>query len=345
MDAVDLVGGWARGRVRSTPSLSDTLGPVLPSRCVRFRDQPALQCLFMLAPTTDPAVSASLSDLDLSLIARVDEALGAFLNEVDLPPNLKSAALHAVLAGGKRMRPLLVLHSAHAVGGSYEDAMPAAVAIELIHAFSLVHDDLPALDNDQMRRGRPTVWVAFGHAMGVLAGDVLMSLAFESAVASPRAAREITRELTVATTRMINGQVLDTLGGFAPHETPRERLERIHHNKTGALIVGSCRMGGFAGGASPSQVEALTTWGSHMGLMFQIVDDLLDETASAEQLGKAVGKDREAGKLTFPGVLGIEASRDEVARLDREARQLVRGLGPAAAPLQNIADFLATRTH
>lgn len=287
----------------------------------------------------------ALTDLDLRLIARVEEALGAFLNAADLPPNLKSAAVHAVLAGGKRMRPLLVLHCAAAVGGRYDDALPAAVAIELIHAFSLVHDDLPSLDNDRMRRGRPTVWVAFGEAMAVLAGDVLMSLAFESAAASPKAALDISREVAAATTRMINGQVLDTLGGFAPSESERARLERIHHNKTGALIVGSCRMGAFSGGANPAQLAALTTWGSHMGLMFQIMDDLLDETASAEQLGKAVGKDREAGKLTFPGVMGIEASRREVARLDAEARRIVRDLGPAAQPLQSIADFLATRTH
>ena len=144
---------------------------------------------------------------------------------------------------------------------------------------------------------------------------------------------------------MINGQVLDTLGGFHPTESDREKLHRIHENKTGALIVGSCRMGALSGGATPEQLAALTRWGKIMGLMFQIIDDLLDETASAEQIGKAVGKDREAGKLTFPGVLGIEESRREVAKLDAEARTIIRELGSAAAPLQNIADFLATRTH
>jgi geranylgeranyl pyrophosphate synthase len=305
-----------------------------------------LPYLVMAPPSTSASpVSATLSELDLRLITQVDEALGTFLNAVDLPPNLKSAVVHAVLAGGKRMRPLLVLHSAAAVGGSFLDAMPAAVAIELVHAFSLVHDDLPALDNDRMRRGRPTVWVAFGEAMAILAGDALLSLAIESATASPRAAGEITREIAIATTHMINGQVLDTLGGFAAQESDRDRLHRIHHNKTGALLVASCRMGGLSGGATTEQLAHLSRWGSLMGLMFQIVDDLLDETASAEQLGKAVGKDREAGKLTFPGVMGIEASRAEVARLDLEARNLVRELGPRAAPLQGLADFLATRTH
>lgn len=299
----------------------------------------------MPVATSHQPTMATLSDLDLRLIAEVDRALGTFLDASDLPPNLKSAALHAVLAGGKRMRPLVVLHAARAIGGSVEDAMPAAVAIELIHAFSLVHDDLPSLDNDRMRRGRPTVWVAFGEAMAVLAGDVLLSLAIESAASSPREATRIVREIARATTRMINGQVLDTLGGFTPSESDRQRLERIHANKTGALIVGSCRMGALSAGASAEQLEALTRWGECMGLMFQIIDDLLDETASAEQIGKAVGKDREAGKLTFPGVLGIEESRREVARLDAEARGLLAGLGAGAAPLQNLADFLATRTH
>jgi geranylgeranyl pyrophosphate synthase len=253
--------------------------------------------------------------------------------------------MHAVLAGGKRMRPLVVLHSAAAVGGSVEDAMPAAVGIELIHAFSLVHDDLPALDNDRMRRGRPTVWVAYGEAMAILAGDALLSLAIESAATSPRAAGGIVAEISRATTRMINGQVLDTLGGFAPSESDRSRLERIHANKTGALIVASCRMGVLAAGGSPEALASLTRWGEDMGLMFQIIDDLLDETASAEQIGKAVGKDREAGKLTFPGVLGIEESRREVSRLESEARAILSALGPSAAPLQRLADFLAIRTH
>ncbi len=297
--------------------------------------------------TMSPTAMAphSLSETDLRLIAEVDRALAAFLDGADLPPNLKLASMHAVLAGGKRMRPLVVLHSAAALGGSIEDAMPAAVGIELIHAFSLVHDDLPALDNDRLRRGRPTVWVAYGEAMAILAGDALLSLAIESAATSPRAAGPIVAEISRATTRMINGQVLDTLGGFAPGEDDRTRLERIHANKTGALIVASCRMGALSAGASAEALASLTRWGENMGLMFQIIDDLLDETASAEQIGKAVGKDREAGKLTFPGVLGIEESRREVSRLEAEARAILSALGPAAAPLQRLADFLAIRTH
>jgi geranylgeranyl pyrophosphate synthase len=222
--------------------------------------------------------------------------------------------------------------------------MAAAIAIELIHAFSLVHDDLPALDNDAMRRGLPTVHVAFGEAMAILAGDVLLSLAIECAAASPVRPLEVVREVATATTRMINGQVLDTLGGFAPKDDPRTRLHQIHENKTGALLVACCRMGAITGGADRAAVDALGRWGHHMGLMFQIVDDLLDETQSAEHIGKAVGKDRDAGKLTFPGVLGIEASRAEVARLGREATELLAPFGARADPLRDLGRFLATRT-
>jgi geranylgeranyl pyrophosphate synthase len=299
----------------------------------------------MPAAMNAPSSTPSLSERDLRLIAEVDAALTRFLDGAGLPPNLAAAAQHAVLAGGKRMRPLLVLSAADAVGGSVEAAMPAAIAIELIHAFSLVHDDLPALDNDAMRRGRPTVHVAYGEAMAILAGDVLLSLAMASAAASPQEPLRIVRELAAATTAMINGQVLDTLGGFAADEGPERRLHRVHANKTGALLVCSCRMGGLAGGADERTLAALTRWGEIMGLMFQIVDDLLDETQSAEHIGKAVGKDREAGKLTFPGVLGIEASRNEVRRLHGEARAILAPLGSRAAALDGLADVMATRTR
>ncbi len=297
-----------------------------------------------MSPTALTAVTPSLSDLDVRLIADVDEALARFLDHADLPDNLRDAARHAVLAGGKRMRPLLVLHSANAVGGSYLDAMPAAIGIELIHAFSLVHDDLPALDNDAMRRGLPTVHIAYGEAMAILAGDVLMSLAFECAAASPREPLRVVKELAHSTTRMIDGQVFDTLGGFAPGDSAESKLHRIHERKTGALIVSSCRMGGLAGGATEAQLAALSHWGHCMGLMFQIVDDILDETQSAEHVGKAVGKDRDAGKLTFPGVYGLEVSRAKVADLDREAKAALDPLGDRAHHLNDLAHFLATRT-
>ncbi|MFO0828533.1 MAG: farnesyl diphosphate synthase [Phycisphaerales bacterium] len=293
---------------------------------------------------TQPS-SPELTPEDLRLIATVDDALKRFLDGTDLPTNLRDAARHAVLGGGKRMRPLLVLYSARAVGGKDADAMPAAIAIELIHAFSLVHDDLPALDNDALRRGLPTVHVAFGEAMAILAGDALMSLAFECAASSPREPLKIVREIATATTRMIDGQVLDTLGGFPAGVTDEAKLHRIHERKTGALIVSSCRMGAIAGGATAEQLAALDRWGHCMGLMFQIVDDILDETQSAEHVGKATNKDRDAGKLTFPRVYGVEASRAKVVELHREADAVLAPFGAAAAPLIAVARFLATRTR
>jgi geranylgeranyl pyrophosphate synthase len=286
-----------------------------------------------------------ISESDRQLVARVDEALATILAEAPIAGDLRRAAEHALLGGGKRMRPLLVLRCAAAVGGSVDDALPAAAAIELVHAFSLVHDDLPALDNDAMRRGRPTVHVAFGEAMAILAGDLLLALATEVATGSPRQALAIVAELSRATVAMIHGQVLDTLRCFTAGSSDRERLLEIHANKTGALLVASCRMGGFAADAAPSQLDALTRWGKAIGLMFQIVDDLLDETQTAEHIGKAVGKDREAGKLTFPGVLGLEASRAEVRRLEAEADAALAPLGSRAAPLAELSRYLANRTR
>ncbi|MFO0873193.1 MAG: polyprenyl synthetase family protein [Phycisphaerales bacterium] len=276
------------------------------------------------------------------LVARVDDWLADALASAELPENLRAAAQHAVLVGGKRLRPLLAIHCCEAVGGTIDEAQPAAIAIEFVHAFSLVHDDLPALDNDLLRRGQPTVHAKFGEAMAILAGDVLMSVAFEIASRVP----EIAGELAVATTRMINGQVLDTLGGFDPSERePLPRLRRIHRNKTGALITAACRMGARCGGASSAALEAVTTYGEDIGLMFQIVDDLLDVTQSTEHLGKAAGKDESAGKLTFPGVMGVDASREQVRRLHADARHALHPLGHAGRTLKDLADYMSIRTR
>lgn len=292
-----------------------------------------------------PSLADSYLDTLGPAIARIDGWLAECLDRADLPENLREAARHAVLVGGKRLRPLLTVMWCEACDGHVEAARHAAVAIELIHAFSLVHDDLPALDNDLLRRGQPTVHARFGEAMAILAGDLLMSLAFELASA-PEAAGRPAAELASATTRMINGQVLDTLGGFEPHEQdPLQRLRRVHGNKTGALITSACRMGARAAGASAVHLRAATTYGDAIGLMFQIVDDLLDVTQSTEHLGKAAGKDESAGKLTFPGVLGLERSRAEVASLRLAAVEAVAPLGPAGTPLRELADYMAVRTR
>lgn len=305
-------------------------------------------------------------------LQRVEALMRDFVTSLGLPANLDAAIRHALLAGGKRLRPALAICSCEAVGGTVEEALPAAAALEMVHAFSLVHDDLPALDNDDLRRGMPTVHVAHGEAMAILAGDGLMSLAFQLiAEKSGDAALAglLMHELAVGNTNMIVGQVLDTLGGF-PREMEERRddlgkLKMVHRNKTGALIRASCRMGAIAalwrksggggggGGAEKllksSELKAVTTYGESIGLMFQIVDDLLDVEQTAEHTGKRVSKDSEAGKLTYPGVLGVERSREEIDRLRAEALAAVRPLGAGggaggAEMLVSLCDFLAVRT-
>ncbi|MEY4117866.1 MAG: hypothetical protein RLZZ116_1194 [Planctomycetota bacterium] len=283
--------------------------------------------------------------LDPALLDAIERALLGYLEGHPLPTNLRAACLHAVLAGGKRLRPVLVLECARAAGGSLDDAMPAAVAIEFIHAFSLVHDDLPALDNDLLRRGKPTCHVAFGEAMAILAGDCLLSLAPIAAARCPRNGGQIVQELMQATVRMINGQVYDTLKGFPEGLSDREQLELVHHNKTGALLQCSCRMGALAAGADAPTLAALTSYAESIGLMFQIVDDLIDATQSAEHAGKATGKDADAGKLTYPVVHGLVGSRREVERLRTEALAALAPLGERGARLAALVEYLAARTR
>ena len=302
-------------------------------------------CMSTSESATDtPAASSAPAPLDAMLLEAIECALADFLARQDLPENLRAACLHAVLAGGKRLRPILVLESARAAGGSVADAMPAAVAIEFVHAFSLVHDDLPALDNDTMRRGKPTCHVAFGEAMAILAGDCLLALAPVSAAAAAHNVAEIQRELMSGTVRMIAGQVYDTLQGFPAGLAAAEQLELVHHNKTGALLEASCRMGALAAGANADELARLTTYGRATGLMFQIVDDLIDATQTAEHAGKATGKDADAGKLTYPAIHGIAGSRREIARLRAEADDALAPLGARANKLRHWLAFLADRT-
>jgi len=238
----------------------------------------------------------------------------------------------------------LCLHCCAAASGNMQHAMPAAVAIEMIHAFSLVHDDLPALDNDDLRRGRPTTHIAFGEALAILAGDALLSIAMEQALSSTIGAGHIAQELASATTEMISGQVLDTLGGFPKDFNPAQQLELIHRQKTGALIRAACRMGAFAAAANADTLDRLTRWGETMGLMFQVVDDILDQTQSSEHLGKSAGKDEAQGKMTYPKIHGVAWSRDHVKELLEQSEQLLKPLGALAQPLRVMAQALATRT-
>jgi len=299
---------------------------------------------------TDPSPSSHRDPIGESptretLLAIVERSLAAHLDaQPDPPPRLIAAARHAVLGGGKRLRPLLCLQSALALGGRVEDALDAAVAVEFVHAFSLVHDDLPALDDDDLRRGRPTVHKAFDEATAILAGDFLLAIAAQAAAASPVDGRRSARDLLAATNEMIFGQVQDTLGGTDPTLPEAEQLRTIHARKTGALIAAACRLGAIAARAKPTSLDALDRFGRTIGQMFQAVDDLLDETQTTEHLGKAAGKDRDAGKLTYPRVHGVDGTRRLVEAMRLEAIEALADLGDAADPLRRLVEDLAVRT-
>jgi len=284
--------------------------------------------------------------MDQSFLGIIEAGLQAAIESRNLAPALDEATRYALLGGGKRLRPILTLQSCVAAGGSPADALPAAVSLECVHAFSLVHDDLPALDNDDLRRGQATVHRAFSESVAILAGDSLLCIAAEVVLESPRNATLIAKEVLEATRLMIDGQSYDTEGTFRADLTDEEaRLRLIHRLKTGALIRAACRCGGLAADADPVVLDRLDRFGAALGLMFQIVDDVLDETQTTAHLGKAGGKDRAAGKRTFPAILGLDASRAEIARLARVARDELSSMGPIADPLRELVDFLAFRTN
>jgi len=293
---------------------------------------------------------SQMQGFDLGVIAQpaaaVEKYLALFLDQRHLPGNLGEAVRYALLGGGKRLRPILVMRACEAVGGQAQDAVVPAAAIEMIHCFSLVHDDLPAMDDDDLRRGRPTLHRYTNEAMAILAGDVLMGLAFELIATQLEAgelAGRLVQELAIATNDMIAGQVLDTLGDGKATAESIEQLQRIHRYKTGALIRCCGRMGALCGGADQEQLEAMTRFSETIGLMFQVVDDLLDVTQTTEHLGKAANKDISKGKLTYPGLLGIPNSKSEIDRLQEEAHQALEPLGERARMLHDLCDYMVTR--
>jgi geranylgeranyl diphosphate synthase type II len=301
-------------------------------------------------------VSAKSSADPLSLLKRHGDAVTNALRALgqrypDAPPRLIESIEYSLVAGGKRLRPALVLECFAACGGAdagaaaSKSALAAATAMELIHTFSLVHDDLPAMDDDDLRRGRPTNHKVFGEAMAILAGDAMVTMAFEllATDCEPAVAGAMVRELAANSgpAGMIGGQVLDIDGENA--RLSLEELQRIHRMKTGALLTCSCRMGVIASHQS-DLLPATTDFGRHLGLAFQIVDDVLDVTSTPEQLGKATNKDADRGKNTYPSLLGLEKSRREAANQLSAALQSLEPFGTSADGLRGLARFVVERT-
>ncbi|MDI6870030.1 MAG: polyprenyl synthetase family protein [Bacillota bacterium] len=282
---------------------------------------------------------------------RVETELAAVLPPAEAPPSLLHEAMrYSTLGGGKRLRGYLVVAAAEAVGAPAEPVLPAACAVELVHAYSLIHDDLPCMDDDDWRRGRPSAHRVYGEAIALLAGDALLTLAFEvmangarAAGASAEQALAATVELAVASGSrgMAGGQADDLLGEGRQLAVPE--LESIHRRKTGALIRASVRIGALLGGATPRELAALTRYGEAVGLAFQITDDLLDVEGEAEKTGKTVRKDAARAKATYPGLLGIEEARRRAREAAEEAKQAVAGFGERGEVLAALADFILQR--
>lgn len=266
----------------------------------------------------------------------------------DCPDTLRSAIRYSLLASGKRLRPLLVLMSAEACGSERRQAMPAACAVEMIHTYSLIHDDLPAMDDDDLRRGQPSCHVQFNEATAILAGDALLTRAFEimaMEISPAGVAARCCAELAAAAgaSGMVAGQV-DDLAGETDSGGLSE-LEAIHRRKTGAMFRVSLRLGAVVAQASPEELRRVDVYGQKLGLAFQIIDDLLDVRGSETAMGKRTGKDSDRGKLTFPRLLGLEASQTRARQLTDDACAAVSEFGARASHLESLARYVVERNH
>jgi len=281
---------------------------------------------------------------------KIDRALDRYLpKENTRPPTIHKAMRYSLFAGGKRLRPILCLAAAETCGGKIDKALPLACALECIHTYSLVHDDLPSMDNDDFRRGRATCHKVFGDGVAVLAGDALLTIAFEivsRAKFSPRYNISILlREIAVAagSQKLIAGQVADLEA--EGRKIDMVGLRYIHENKTAAILTTSVRLGAMSANANPKQLAAITKFGRSLGLAFQIIDDILDVTQTSEKLGKSAGKDIAAKKATYPAVIGLEKSRFEAKRLTRQAHNALSIFGKKAEALHALANYLLKREY
>jgi len=282
--------------------------------------------------------------------AAVDQSLDRLLPaESEEPPTIHRAMRYSVFAGGKRLRPVLVLASGESAGGNRETLLHLGSAIEMMHTYSLIHDDLPALDNDDLRRGQPTCHRVFGEAIAILAGDSLMTRCYQVLSELPGISDSerltIVREMAYATgtvNGMIGGQVADLES--EGKKVGAAMLEYIHRSKTGALLAVCPRSAALASGASPEKLERLTEFGRKIGLAFQIIDDILDLTGSSTDLGKTAGKDERVKKATYPALYGVEASRAKARELINAGIEDLRDFGAGADPLRGLARFILNRT-
>ncbi len=282
------------------------------------------------------------------LKSRIEAALiNATQFDSACPERLRESMRYSLLAGGKRLRPILTLLACETCGGKIEAALPAACAIEMIHTYSLIHDDLPAMDDDDLRRGRATNHIQFDEATAILSGDALLTLAFEvltSQIEKKQLASEVVLELARAAgpTGMVGGQQAD-LEAEAQKNLTIDNLNSIHRRKTGKLITCAVRMGAILAAASSEQLDAMTKYGDAVGLAFQIADDVLDETGSVEKMGKSVQKDQAHHKLTYPALLGLEESRAKATKLVDSAISALSLFGEQSQPLEAVARYAITR--
>lgn len=280
----------------------------------------------------------------------VDRALNRFLpKESEQPGTIHKAMRYSLFAGGKRLRPILCLAASESCGGKTTNALPLACAMECIHTYSLVHDDLPSMDNDDFRRGRATCHKVFGDGIAVLTGDALLTIAFGIAAKTRGTRRYSTSKIVseiasaAGSRRLIAGQVADLEAEGKPADHALVRY--IHENKTAAMVTASVRLGAMSANADEKKLRALTKFGKALGLAFQVIDDILDVTQTSEKLGKSAGKDIAAHKATYPAVMGLEAARLEAARLTATAQSALHSFGAKAERLRQIASYLLEREY
>lgn len=265
------------------------------------------------------------------------------------PATIHKAMRYSIFAGGKRIRPILCLAAAEACGGNPENALAPACAVEIMHTYSLVHDDLPCMDDDDLRRGRPTSHKVFGEGVAVLCGDALLTEAFAIIAETPASkrysAKNYVRELasTGGSKKLIGGQILDLEG--EGKSLTKKQLIQIHEAKTAALLTSSIRLGAMTANVTPAKLEALTEFGYNLGLAFQVIDDILDVTQTTEQLGKTAGKDQAVDKSTYPAILGLEKSRKEAARLTKKSLNALKPFHKKSAKLEQIAHYMLDRHY